>query len=436
VTTPARTPLPHLGRFALHVGRRFADDHCFSLAASLAYTTLLSLVPLVTIALTVIAAFPVFREFTEGLDDFFAANMLPPDAAKAITAHIEEFTHSASRLTAVGVIFLAVTAIMLMLTIERACDAIWRVERPRPLVFRVLMYWGVLTLGPLLIGVSLTVTSYLVGMSLGLVREMPGAAGALLGLVPIGLTAVAFTLMYYVVPNRPVELKHAIVGGIAAAVMFEAMKRGFALYLGRFPSYTLVYGAFAALPIFLVWIYFSWVVVLLGAVITALLPDLRVLREAREARAGSSLRHALEILRVLIAAQRESRTPRTREVLAEARAPRELGERALEEMAAAGWTARLVGDRWALACDPNLVTIADVYKRLVLEPIEGRGRPGGAVIDGVIERAAGGIDRAISAPISSLVAAEDEGEAARDAPQGARTADRRGRAGPSASLRR
>jgi membrane protein len=273
-------------------------------------------------------------------------------------------------------------------------------------------------------------------MSLGLVREMPGAAGALLGLVPIMLTAAAFTLMYYVVPNRPVELKHAIVGGIAAAVMFEAMKHGFALYLGRFPSYTLVYGAFAALPIFLVWIYFSWVVVLLGAVITALLPDLRVVREAREARAGPSLRYALEILRVLIGAQRESRTLRTSEILAEARAPREPGERALEEMATAGWTARLVGDRWSLACDPDLVTIADVYKRLVLEPTGGRGRPRDAVIDRVIERAAGGIERAISAPISALVEAEDAGEAARDAPQGARTADRRGRAGPSANLRR
>ena len=436
MTTPARTPLPHLARFALHVGRRFADDHCFSLAASLAYTTLLSLVPLVTIALTVIAAFPAFREFTDGLDDFFAANMLPPDAAKAITAHIEEFTHSASRLTAVGVVFLAVTAIMLMLTIERACDAIWRVERPRPLVFRILMYWGVLTLGPLLIGVSLTVTSYLVGMSLGLVRETPGATGAVLRLVPILLTAAAFTLMYYVVPNRPVALKHAIVGGVAGAVMFEAMKRGFAFYLGRFPSYTLVYGAFATLPIFLVWIYFSWVVVLLGAVITAALPDLRVVREAREARAGPSLRHALEILRVLIRAQRESRTLRTGEILAEARTPREPGERVLEEMAAAGWTARLVGDRWTLACDPDLVTIAEVYKRLVLEPAGGRGGPGGVVIDRVIERAADGIDRAISAPISSLVEAEDAGEAADNAPQGGRAADRRRRAGPSASLRR
>ena len=436
MTTPARTPLPHLARFALHVGRRFADDHCFSLAASLAYTTLLSLVPLVTIALTVIAAFPAFREFTDGLDDFFAANMLPPDAAKAITAHIEEFTHSASRLTAVGVVFLAVTAIMLMLTIERACDAIWRVERPRPLVFRILMYWGVLTLGPLLIGVSLTVTSYLVGMSLGLVRETPGATGAVLRLVPILLTAAAFTLMYYVVPNRPVALKHAIVGGVAGAVMFEAMKRGFAFYLGRFPSYTLVYGAFATLPIFLVWIYFSWVVVLLGAVITAALPDLRVVREAREARAGPSLRHALEILRVLIRAQRESRTLRTGEILAEARTPREPGERVLEEMAADGWTARLVGDRWTLACDPDLVTIAEVYKRLVLEPAGGRGGPGGVVIDRVIERAADGIDRAISAPISSLVEAEDAGEAADNAPQGGRAADRRRRAGPSASLRR
>jgi membrane protein len=406
VSTPVRHRLQLLGRFALHVGRRFVDDNCFNLAASLAYTTLLALVPLATIALTVVAAFPAFREFTQGLDDFFGKHMLPPTVAKTVTGYIDQFTRSAARLTAVGIVFLAVTAVMLMMTIERAFNAIWRVRRPRPVVFRVLMYWGVLTLGPLLIGTSLTATSYAVSASLGLAGQIPGAGAVVLGVVPIALTAAAFTLAYYVVPNRPMELKHALVGGLAAALVFEAVKRGFAFYVTHFPTYTLVYGAFAAIPIFLIWIYASWVVALLGAVIAAAAPDFRVVREAREMQRGIPFAGALEILRVLVRAQRAARTPRTREVLAEARTPREAGERVLEELAAAGWAARVVGDRWALACDPDVVTIADVFRRLLLEPGGGTPRGVDPVLDGVMQRAASGVERGIAAPLRTLVAEE------------------------------
>lgn len=409
MTTPIRNRLPLLGRFAVHVGRRFIDDNCFNLAASLAYTTLLALVPLVTIALTVVAAFPVFREFTQGLDDFFGKEILPPTLAKAVTGYIDQFTRSAGRLTAVGIAFLAVTAIMLMMTIERALNTIWRVRRSRPLVFRVLTYWGVLTLGPLLIGLSVTVTSYVVSASLGFARQVPGAGSVLLGLAPLVLTVAAFTLMYYVVPNRPMELKHAVIGGLAAALMFEAMKRGFALYLANFPTYTIVYGAFAVIPLFLVWIYASWVVALLGAVIAALAPDFRVAREAREMQGGISFGAALAILRALLRAQRASRTPRTREILSDARTPREAGERVLEELAAAGWVARVVGDRWALACDPDVVTIADVFRRLVLEPSGGKGRGIDPMLDGVLQRVGAGFDRTIAAPIRTL--SDDEGGA-------------------------
>lgn len=402
LTTPVRNRLQLLGRLADHVGRRFVGDGCFSLAGGLAYTSLLALVPLVTIALTVIAAFPVFKEFTQGIDSFFAQNMLPPAVAKAITGYINQFTENAGRLTAVGVVFLGVTAIMLMMTIETAFNAIWRVQRPRPLVVRVLVYWGVLTLAPLLIGVSLTATSYLVSASLGYARQIPGGAALLLGLVPLALTALAFTLAYLVVPNRPVQLRHAAVGGCLAALMFELMKRAFAIYISKVPSYTLVYGAFATIPIFLLWIYLSWVVALLGAVIAAALPDLHVLRSRTAAPAGVQFRDALEILRVLVRAQMAGRTPRTREVFAEAHVPREGGERLLDELAAAGWVARVVGDRWTLACDPDHVTLAQVYERLVLAAA-GTWRGADAFLDDVMERAAAGAGRAIGMPLRSLL---------------------------------
>ena len=404
-TTPVRSRLQLLARFAEQVGRRFLDDRCFSLAAGLAYTSLLALVPLITIALTVIAAFPVFGQLTQHIDSFFAHHMLPPALAKSVTGYIDQFTENAGRLTAVGVVFLGVTAVMLMMTIETAFNAIWRVRRSRPVVVRVLVYWGVLTLGPLLIGASLTATSYVVGASLGYARQIPGAAALLLRLVPLVLTAVAFTLVYLLVPNRRVEPKHAAVGGLLAAVAFGLMQHGFGFYISKVPSYTLVYGAFATVPIFLLWIYLSWVVTLLGAVVTASLPDLHVLRRGAAMRPGAAFRDALELLRVLIRAQAETRTPRTREVIAGARVPREAGEALLDELAAAGWLARVVGDRWALACDPDAVTLAQVYEGLVFAG-SGSWQAGDAVVDGVMERAASAAGRVINAPLRTLV--EDE----------------------------
>jgi membrane protein len=323
--------------------------------------------------------------------------------AKTVTGYIDKFTQSAAGLTAAGTALLAVTAILLMLTIERAFNQIWRVTRLRPLAVRVLMYWAVLTLGPLLIGVSLTITSYLVSASLGVARHVPGGGGFVLATVPIVLTAAAFTLVYVIVPNRPVRLVHAAIGGVAAAVMFEAMKRAFALYIAKFPTYALVYGAFAAVPIFLVWVYLSWVVTLLGAVMVALLPDYGVWRSGHGAREpAASFRAALEILRVLVQAQRDAHTLDTRRLLAQAGVSSEIGEPVLERLASGGWTARVTGQRWTLACNPDVVRLADVYRELVFDPQRAwRGAPG-AAIDEILQRAAVGAASALEAPLRSL----------------------------------
>jgi membrane protein len=397
-----RQRLQRLAHFAVRVSRRFIDDGCLALAGSLTYTALLALVPLLTIALTLITAFPVFQEFTQGVDDFFAKNMLPPAVAKTVTGYIDKFTRSAAGLTAAGIALLAVAAILLMLTIESAFNRIWRVTRPRPLGLRVLMYWGVLTLGPLLIGISLTITSYLVSASLGVARHVPGAGSVVLAAVPVILTAAAFTLVYLIVPNRPVRLVHAAIGGVAAAILFEAMKRAFALYIAKFPTYALVYGAFAAVPIFLVWVYLSWLVTLLGAVIAALLPDYGV-GDARGARdPAATFRAALDILRVLVRAQGDARTLDTRRVLGQAGVSAEIGERVLDRLAAEGWAVRVVGQRWALACDPDAVLLADVYRGLVFDATRGRrGAPDGT-IDEILERAADGAAGALDAPLRTL----------------------------------
>ena len=243
------------------------------IASSLTFTSLLSLVPIVTVALTVISAFPVFGQMTGALQAFILQNLVPA-SADVIATYTHQFTTNAAKLTAVGIAFLVVTAIMLLLTIDRAFNDIWRVRRGRPIVQRVFVYWTLITVGPVLIGSSLTLTSWLVGQAVGLVRGVPGAGIIVLSIVPVLLTSMALALLYAAMPNRRISLRDAILGGLLAGIAFEVMKRGFAFYIAQFPTYKLVYGALATLPVFLLWIYLSWLVVIFGAVVVAALPEL------------------------------------------------------------------------------------------------------------------------------------------------------------------
>lgn len=397
-----RSRLERLGHFIASVFRRFFEDGGFTLAGSLTYTALLALVPLITVALTLVTAFPVFDEFIQGVDVFLARHMLPPAVAKTVTGAVEEFAQNAAGLTAVGLAVLGVTAILLMLSIERAFDRIWRVSRPRPLGLRLLTYGAVITLGPLLIGVSLTITSYLVTASLGMAQHVPGAGTALLAAVPLLLSTTAFTLLYLIVPNRRVRVLHAVAGGVVAAVLFEATKRGFAIYVANFPNYRLIYGAFAAVPIFLVWVYLSWVVTLLGAIVVALLPDFSLARAWALEGQAAVFRAALSILRVLLQMPIGTRAPDTRRLLAQARVPGELGERVVHRLAAAGWLTQSAGRRWSLACDPERVRLADVYRVLVFDA--GRDRADGTdpAIEAILARAASGAAAMLDAPLRTL----------------------------------
>lgn len=397
-----RPRLDRAGHFVASVFRQFFEDGGFTLAGSLTYTALLALVPLITVALTLVTAFPVFDEFIQGVDVFLARHMLPPAVAKTVTGAIEQFTQNAAGLTAVGLVALGGTAILLMLSIEGAFDRIWRVSRPRPLGLRLLTYWALIVLGPLLIGVSLTITSYLVTVSLGMARHVPGAGTALLAAVPFALSAIAFTLLYLIVPNRRVRVGHAAVGGAVAAALFEATKRGFAFYVANFPNYGVIYGAFAAVPIFLVWVYLCWVVTLLGAIVVALLPDFSLARAwAREGHAAE-FRAALAILRVLLRRQDAAHAPDTRTLLAQAGVPGELGERVLHPLAAAGWLVQGARRRWSLACDPERVRLADVYRALVFDARGDCGEGTPPAIAAILERAASGAAAALDAPLRTL----------------------------------
>jgi len=269
---------------------------------------------------------------------------------------------------------LAVTAFLMMFTIERAFNSIWRVPQARPAVRRFLIYWAVLTFGPVLMGASLSITSYIVGASLGFARQFPGADAAVFGLVPFVLTCAALTLLYYLVPNRAIRPRHALAGGIVAGLAFEVMKRGFAVYIAKFPTYTLVYGAFAAIPIFLLWIYFSWAVVIVGALIVALAPDFSVLRSGAKDESAAGFSGAMNLLLVLARAQQVAELPNLGQIARRALLTGDEAQGLILRMLGRGWVTRAAGDRYGLVCDADKFLVAEVYREFAL----GRARSGGA----------------------------------------------------------
>jgi len=267
------------------------------------------------------------------------------------------------------------------------------------------VYWAALTLGPVLIGASLSITSYLVGASLGLTREAPLAGTAILWLAPFVLTWAAFTLLYYVVPNRAVKPRHALAGGLVAAFVFELMKRSFAFYVAQIPTYTLVYGAFAVIPIFLLWIYFSWVVIVIGALIAALAPDFAVLRDTA-GHAPVGFREALTTLLVLARAQQGPGLLDLRSVARSASLTVDQAERLLERMAARGWVARSGGERYAMVSDKERLLVGDVYREFVLGGMRMSGRPQGEALESVMQQFAVRVDETLNVPLGRLLEGE------------------------------
>lgn len=254
-----------LGYFCLYLFRRFGEDSCAKNAAALTYTTLFAVVPVMTVAYAMLAAIPAFNQVGGQIEGFIFENFVPSTGA-ALREYLTRFSNQARQLTGIGVIFLIITALMMMLTIEKAFNAIWRIRQPRRGVTSFLLYWAVLSLGPLLLGAAFLISTYLASLSFFSPDSILAmAANSVPGWLPLVLTVAAFTLIYIAVPNTRVRLKHALAGGVLVAVLFEAAKACFGLYVAWFPSYQLIYGAFAAFPLFLLWIYVSWAIILFGA---------------------------------------------------------------------------------------------------------------------------------------------------------------------------
>jgi membrane protein len=300
----ALTDLAWLRAFSRHLWQQFRFDRSFESAGALSFTSLLALVPLMAVMFGVVSAFPVFDQWANDIESYIFENFVPA-AGDQIQTYLQEFVGRTAGLTGAGTIFLIVTSILLMATIEKSFNRIWRVTTSRRLVSRLVTYWAVLTLGPMLMGASLALTSYLAALPLLAPEAVRGAVQAfILNTTPFFVAMIGFALVFLVVPNRRVRVRHALAGALVSALLFEAAKRGFVFYITQFPTYERLYGALATVPIFLVWIYVSWVVVLLGASLAAALTTFNYQQSDRQFEPRHELLLALRLLGHFWQAQR------------------------------------------------------------------------------------------------------------------------------------
>jgi membrane protein len=354
--------------------QRFREDRLGLTAGSLTFTTLIALVPLVTVMLAVFTAFPMFAGFESSLEKYFLQNLVPDNIAKPVLRSLTQFAGKARSMGTAGLLLLGVTALAMVLTIDRTLNAIWRVRKARPLGQRVLVYWAALTLGPLALGVSLSLTSYALSASKGLVGALPGGVSLVLEVMQFVLLAAATAGLFHYVPNTSVRWRHAWAGGLFVAVAFELAKKSLAWYVESVPAYSTVYGALATLPILLLWIYLGWVIMLLGAVIAAYAPSLKMRVVGRPHLPGFRFELALLVLQRLHAARSSAAHGLSLSAMAESlRADPLQLEPAAELLCELDWVQRLdeAGDaRLVLLCDVATTRLKPLLDLTLLAPGE------------------------------------------------------------------
>ena len=354
--------LRHVRAFLRLVFHHFAADGGMQHVASLTYTTLLSLVPLMTVVLALFSVFPASERMSEQIENFLFQNFVPA-AGEAVQEHLRNFSQKAAKLTGVGFFFLVLVALLLMSNIDKAFNTIWHVRKARQPLAKFTVYWAILSLGPVLIVVSVGVTSYLVSIPLlEQAQAVVMVRSKLLSMMPVLISALAFSLLYALVPNRSVPMRHALMGGLLAALLFELSKRGFALYVTTFPTYEAIYGALAVIPIFLIWIYLSWLVTLLGAEFTYCLGVYREDWQEQAQQRGGAFLLALHLLGQLREAQRQGISMTSRQLQARIRgATEERIEASLNSLYNAHLVLRADEKGWALARDLKEVMLRDLY---------------------------------------------------------------------------
>jgi membrane protein len=356
--------------------QRFQEDHLGLTAGSLTFTSITSLVPLATVALAIFSVFPSFAQMQVMLQRWMSYNLFPQAIAHSVMAYISDFASKASQLGWLSLVFLFFSALAVMLTVDSTLNKIWRVRSARPLGQRILVYWAGLTLGPLVLTASIALTSYALASSkgwMGLDRSWARGLNHVLQFVLVTGLAAA---MYRFVPNTVVRWKHALAGGFFVALGMQVAKWGLGLYIGS-ASVSSIYGAFAIVPILLLWLYIVWVIALLGAVIAAYLPSLL----SGIARAGDApsfgLELSLEVLQALHAAQTSVQRGLDAQQLSQRLRVSDLQlEPALELLQKLDWVARLAeaehlrqtAPRWVLLIDPDTTPLAPLLQATVFPP--------------------------------------------------------------------
>jgi membrane protein len=375
--------LADLSRFpwrntAAVLGERFREDRLGLTASSLTFTTTIAMVPFFTVAAALFTVFPMFATMQGRLQRWLLESLIPDNIARQVLGYLNQFSSKAGGLGVAGLAVLLVTAIALILTIDKTLNSIWRVRSPRPLAQRVLIYWDAITFGPLILALSLSTTSYVFAAS----RDVMGGSGS--GLLKLVFDSFEFVLLaagmaslYHYVPNTAVKWAHAWAGGFFVAAAIDLAKRALGYYISQVPTYSVLYGAFATVPILLVWIYVAWVIVLLGAVIAAYLPSLLAGVARRGGTAGWPFQLAVEVLQHLHRAQATpDRGLGVGDLLQRMKVDALQLLPVLEALVALDWIAPLAEEpadedpRFVLLADPDRTPLHPLLAQLLIPPSE------------------------------------------------------------------
>lgn len=348
--------------FVKFTARRFVEDRCLQSAGALAYTSLFALVPLTAVTFAVLSRFPAFAQWHDRITHFVFTNFVPA-AGDVVQQYLTEFADNASKATVVGIVVLVLSAVMLMLSVEDAFNRIWRVQDRRPARTRFIVYWAVLTLMPLLLGVAMALSSYLFALPLLHAADLEFTFKRyVLGAVPFVLEWVVLCAAYAWIPNRSVRLRDAAIGASVAAVLFELAKRGFAAYVTTGANYEQVYGALAIIPVFILWIYLCWILVLLGASLTAIIAAFDYRPSAIRIEPGEEFFGLVRVLAHFAAAQREGRGLHSAQLLeSELNLTDDLVQKYLCDLECAGMIQRNDAGEWLLVRNLSSLDLYSLY---------------------------------------------------------------------------
>lgn len=357
--------------------RRFLDDRLFEAAGALSFTTVFALVPLSMVVFGVLSAFPVFSQWSEQLSNYIFSNFVP-SSARAVEEYLRQFSANTGQLTAAGVIALVVSLLITLTSVEATFNRIWRVTAARPKFSRFLVYWTVLTLGALVAATSLALSTRL--FELAVFTTVPGVflETVMLRLAPVSIELLAFAAIFKVVPHRTIKWRHALLGAVLSVLLFELLKWGLGLYLGSFTSYQKIYGKLAAAPILLLWIYFGWTSILLGASFASSLSAFRYQPASMRLPEGYELYGLLRMLGRFSEVRRQGRGLHSDEIQQlEPMLTDDLVQQLLTQLCGIGLLRRAESGEWLLSRDLDEVAMAELYQACELRiPIAEAHLPG------------------------------------------------------------